>query len=177
STSVRVGASGTRVDVVRAHAEPRAPTSAESERVLVFCVADRFCALPLSAVVETMRPLPVAPIRGAHPCVLGAAIVRGEPTPAVDLARLVFDATGPVTRFLRVREAPRSVVLAVGDALGVFEASALSPTVLPALLATARPEAVEALGRIDRELVLLLRGGCTVPPSVFESLAFEARSR
>ncbi|HLV65595.1 MAG TPA: chemotaxis protein CheW [Polyangiaceae bacterium] len=136
--------------------------------MLVFRVADRFCALPLSAVVETMRPLPIAPIRGAHSCVLGAAIVRGAPTPVIDLARLLFEAPGRVSRFLRVREGPRPVVLAVGDTQGVFEAPDLSPTALPALLATARPEAVEALGRIDEDLILLLRAGRTVPDAVFE---------
>src|SRR5688572_15607941 len=56
---------------------------------LICRVSTRVCALPLDAVVETMRPLVVEPVAGAPGFVSGLSIVRGEPIPVVDAARLL----------------------------------------------------------------------------------------
>src|SRR6185295_4576205 len=56
---------------------------------LVVTVQSLACALPIARVIETMRPLPVRRIERAPDIVLGAAIIRGIPTPVVDASRLL----------------------------------------------------------------------------------------
>ena len=59
-----------------------------SDHVLVCRVGERRCALPLDAVIETMRPLPIHPVTGVTEAVLGVCIIRGLATPVLDLAVL-----------------------------------------------------------------------------------------
>ena len=54
--------------------------------MLLFHVGASVCALRLEDVGETMRPLPVSPLPETAAFVLGLAIVRGAPTPVIDLA-------------------------------------------------------------------------------------------
>jgi chemotaxis signal transduction protein len=54
-------------------------------RTLVVGVKGRLCAVPLSHVIEIMRPLPVEPISSVPSFVQGISIIRGIPTPVVDL--------------------------------------------------------------------------------------------
>lgn len=61
----------------------------ESDRFLLCCIGSRIGALALRDVRETMRPLPVEPLMGAPPFVLGLATIRGFPTPVVDVGRLL----------------------------------------------------------------------------------------
>jgi len=56
--------------------------------LLLFRIGGRLCALRLESVLETMRPLPVEPMAGTPPFVLGISIVRGVAMPVVDPARL-----------------------------------------------------------------------------------------
>ena len=57
--------------------------------VLVFRFAGRIGAVPAELAVETMRPLPVEGLPAAPSFVAGVALIRGVPTPVVDLAALV----------------------------------------------------------------------------------------
>jgi chemotaxis signal transduction protein len=47
------------------------------------------CALPLAAVRQVVRALPVHPLPGSAPELRGLAEFGGEPLPVLDLARLV----------------------------------------------------------------------------------------
>lgn len=130
--------------------------------MLVLVAGARRCALPLAAVRETMRPLPAVPVAGAPAFVLGAAVIRGEPTPVVDLAALLGDHAAGITRYVTVEAGGRTIALAV-DAVGGVEAvdrGALAE--LPPLLGGAG-DAVVALGAVDGALLALLETSALLP--------------
>jgi purine-binding chemotaxis protein CheW len=113
------------------------------------------CGLPLTQVVEVMRMLPIEVVGGAPPCVSGLAIIRGTPTPIVDVALLLGGHAAPAERLVTVRAGTRTVALAVAAVLGVrsIEDSAQS---LPPLLREAAGDIVSAIGRLDADLLLFL---------------------
>jgi purine-binding chemotaxis protein CheW len=135
---------------------------------LVCRVATRICALPVAAVIETMRPLPVEPIAGAPAFVIGLAIIRGEPVPVVDAARLLGAAPGRASRFVTLRTAPRPIALAVDEVLGVHRLAAEQLIALPALAGEIAGEVIAAIGALDARLVVVLEAARLVPPAVFE---------
>ena len=138
---------------------------------LVFKVESLACALPIAAVVETMRPLPLQRVETAPPIVAGVAMIRGTPTPVIDTARLL--GTGAATetgRFVTVAVGDRQVALAVTSVVGLHAVAAAELRALPPLLAGADAGAVSAIGALDRELLLLLRSGYLVPDTVFAAV-------
>jgi len=85
------------------------------------------CALPLSHVVETMRPLPIEPLANAPAFVRGLSIIRGAPVPVVDLGALLnTPSSRPPPRFVTVRAGERRVALAVDGILGLRDIASLS---------------------------------------------------
>ena len=137
-----------------------APTSSLA---LLVRAGPRTCAIPLASVVETMRPLPVAALPGAPPFVAGAAVVRGEPVPVVDLDALLGGPGGAASRFVTVRAGDRVTALAVAAVVGVGELPAAAPR---RLLGAADAGAVEALGARDGHLLVVLRAAQLVPDHV-----------
>jgi purine-binding chemotaxis protein CheW len=139
------------------------------ERALVCRVRDVLAALPLAHIVETMRPLPVAPLGLAPAFVLGVAIIRGVPTPVVDPGVLLgHPRAGHPTRFVTARAGARTVAIAVEEILGVrgFPAAALHA--LPAFLGDA--PVIASLAAIDTDLVIWLRAARLVPDAVWREL-------
>ena len=135
------------------------------------------CALPIACVIETMRPLPVQRIDRAPEVVLGAAIIRGVPTPVVDASRLLGAAGGaPPGRFVTLALNGRQVSLAVTTVEGVRVLGQQAFAALPPLLAEADGEAIAAIGALDQELMVLLGGVRLVPESVFAALPAGALS-
>jgi purine-binding chemotaxis protein CheW len=61
----------------------------EVSTVLVVMVGARACAFPLHHVAETMRPLPIKHVAGTPGFVCGVSVIRGTPTPVVDLKALL----------------------------------------------------------------------------------------
>lgn len=139
--------------------------------ILLVRAAERNCALDISCVIETMRPLPVVPVAGAPPFVCGLSIIRGTPIPVVALPLLFGSHAGSITRFVMVRTGARRIALAVEKVLGVFEHSSASLSQMPSLLQDATENVVEAIGRTDSELLLVLNLSRLVPDDVFPSLA------
>lgn len=123
--------------------------------------------------METLRPLPVEPLAGAPDFVLGVAILRGMPVPVVDAARLLGAAsttgTGPA-RFVSLRVGERSIALAVDAVEDVRVLGPAELAELPPLLREARAEVLEALGRLDADLLLVLRSAALVPANVWAQL-------
>ncbi len=126
-------------------------------------VGPRLCALPLSCVLETLRPLPVEPLTGAPAHVLGIALIRGVVQPVVDLARLLGEQDAQASRYVTLLVGERRVALAVGQVLGTRDLSRRDLQALPPLLREAGRESIAALGRLDAELLLVLDGARLLP--------------
>lgn len=130
---------------------------------LVFRVLDRSCALPLEAVVETMRPLPIEAVSGMPRFVLGMSIIRGAPVVVVDAGLLLGDRASTAGRAVTVRTASRTVALLVDRVIGVRTLTERSPEDLPPLLDKAAGDTIAVIAALDNELLLVLRGARLVP--------------
>lgn len=149
-----------------------------SQRLLMVTAGNRVCGLPLLGLRETMRPLPVQPLRGAPDFVRGLSLIRGASVPVVDLGKLLDAAApegGTTRRYVTLKLRAHDVALAVTDVLGTrdIEVDALSR--LPRLLDGARVDFVEALGEHDAELLTVLRLARVIPEEELAQLfALEA---
>lgn len=142
-------------------------------RVLVVRAGRRACALPLGDIRETMRPLPVEKVAGLPEYVRGMAVIRGEPTPVVDLGAILDGVpSADCRRFVTLRCGDRTVALAVGEVCGLHEFGPDHFTQLPSLLGGGRDGdqgrdghggVIGAVGVMDSHLVLLLRAGRILP--------------
>ena len=142
--------------------------------MLVTRVGGVACALPIAHVIETTRPLPVEPIRGANAQALavvdGLAMIRGEPVPVVDARRLLGVTGAEVTRFVVVRAAQRRVALAVDAVLEVRRIAAEALPGLPPLLGGARRDLVSAIGALDAELLIVLDSARVLPDDTWREI-------
>ncbi len=89
------------------------------------------CALPLSAVRQVLRSLPLHPLPGSAPELKGLAELAGDPLPVLDLARLARAPQGANPTF------PVTVVVWAGppesrELVGLAADAALDVAVLPA---------------------------------------------
>lgn len=139
--------------------------------VLLCHVGDRLCALPLTDVIETMRPQPIVTMSGTESFVLGVSVVRGEPVPVVDVRRLLGsdDALEP-GRLVTVRLGKRCVALAVDEVIGVRSLAVEHLDPLPPLLANTGAHVIQALGQLDQQLLVVLRASKTLPPETWKAL-------
>lgn len=140
--------------------------SSSTTAALLVRVAGRACALPLEPVLETSRPLPLQAVAGAPSFVSGVALMRGVPTPVLDLAALL--GSGPQTprRLVRLRVGQRCVALAVEEVLGVRTLDG-ERTGLPPLLQHVGGETLSSLETLDAELLWVLRECVTLPDSAW----------
>ena len=134
-------------------------------RVLLCSLLDSAFALPLTHVLETMRPLAVQPVPGSPPFVRGLAIVRGEPLPVVDLACLMAGGRGSPRRWVTVRtgSGAAATVLEVDRILGIHILPDTMLRDLPPLLQNADTDVVSAMGALDAGLLLVLDQGRLLP--------------
>jgi purine-binding chemotaxis protein CheW len=140
-------------------------------RILAVSVHTRVCAVPLMQVIETMRPLPVEPISGIPSFVLGVSIVRGVPTPVVDLGTLLGMPGGIAGRFVTLRVGDRQVALSVDEVLGVYNLDSSTTQKLPPLFQGASRDIIEAMGTLDTQLLVVLRQGWELPEDVWQAMA------
>jgi purine-binding chemotaxis protein CheW len=130
----------------------------------------RTCALPAEHVVETMRPLAYDAMPGAPPCVLGVAVIRGEPTVVVDVG-VVLDTEAtpgaalgePSARFVTVKAGARTVALLVDAVLGLRPEPRATVGALPPMLRGARGDVVARIATLDAELLFVLECARLVP--------------
>jgi purine-binding chemotaxis protein CheW len=137
----------------------------------VFRAGSLLCALQLDEVIETMRPLATHSLAGTPAFVLGISILRGVPTPVIDVARLLGGGQAEVTRFVAVRTERGPVAFATGDVLGIRATVAGSGTQHDALLRSAPGGLVAGVARIGEEPLLLLQSMRVVPDEVWEAAA------
>ena len=139
----------------------------------VLCrIGTQLCAVPIEHVAETLRPLPIEPLAGMPPFVLGVAVIRNAATPVIDAGRLIGVATEGTepTRFLTLKVGERRVALAVDAVVDVVDVATLSMAGLPPLLQAAGADVVSAIGVLDAHLLLLLRSARVLPESIWSVL-------
>ena len=134
-------------------------------------------ALPVNQVIETMRPLPLEPVSGMPSFVLGLAIVRGAPVPAVDVGILLGRDRQTARRWVTVRAGERSVALAVESVEGVRDLPESSFDAVPPLLRAASENVVAAIGTLDVQLLVALEGTRLFTDEQWLALAAQARPR
>jgi purine-binding chemotaxis protein CheW len=140
------------------------------ELALICRVRGLLCALPLEHVEETMRPLTVEPIAGVPSFLQGLAVVRGSVVPVVDAASLFSGEASRPTRFVTVKAGHRRVALAVDAVLGIRTIPSGSLDALPRLFQDAALDAASAVGTLDSELMLVLRGARLVPEHIWATV-------
>lgn len=146
-----------------------------SDPYLLFRSGSCVGALVLRDVREVMRPLPVEPMRGAPPFVMGVALVRGTPAPVLDAGRLLAATAAPAgtapRRFIALKLGSRSACLAVDAVLDVRRVPRDRLDDTPPLLRAADDTVAPLLGTLDRDLLMVLDAARLVPDAVWTSLA------
>ena len=142
-----------------------------ARRSLLVTVQTRVCAVPLEHVVETMRPLPLESVAGMPAFVRGVSIIRGIPTPVVDLGAVLGSPSNAFERIVTLRLGDRQVALAVNAVLGVRDLDLSAIQELPTLLGGASTDLLEALGTLDEQFLMVLRASWELPGEVWAALA------
>jgi len=118
-----------------------------------------------------MRPLPVEPISGVPSFVQGISIIRGIPTPVVDLGSVLGSPSERAERFVTVRAGDKQVALSVNAVLGVRDLDTIMTIrELPPLLQRASKDTVETIGTLDEQVLMVLRTGWELPDEVWQAL-------
>jgi len=140
-------------------------------KALIVGLEGCFCAVPITHVIETMRPLPVEPISGVPSFVQGISIIRGLPTPVVDLGAILGTPGERPERFVTLRVGDRQVALSVNVVVGVRDLDTIMTIgELPPLLRRASKDVVEAIGTLDEQVLMVLRAGWELPEEVWRAL-------
>jgi len=145
----------------------------EVSPVFVVMVGARACAFPLHHVAETMRPLPIRPVAGTPSFVCGVSVIRGTPTPVVDLKALLEDSENSASygRFVSLKLDDRQVVVGVDSVVGLIHLDSAQMGKLPPLLKDVSADLVESFGTLDAQLLLVLSAARIVPDEVWLTLA------
>lgn len=134
------------------------------------------CAFAAESVIEVMRPLPIEPVRGAPPFVLGVAMIRNSVTPVVALDTLLgANESTPPQRFVLVHAGSRRLALAVESIRGVEK---LTPSQLESaspLLSEVLPDHAARLGTLDRSVLVILEAGRLMTEETWSAVLPEAR--
>jgi purine-binding chemotaxis protein CheW len=138
---------------------------------LVFRAGPLQCALRLDEVVETMRPLETQALAGTPPFVVGISVLRGVPTPVIEVARLLSGEAAAIERYVAVRTDRGVVALATGTILGIQAVRVEAGSGHPALLGAGEDRLVEGVATIGAEPLLLLRSMRTIPAEVWTAAA------
>lgn len=118
-----------------------------------------------------MRPLPVERLASEQQFADGIALIRGAPVPVLNVEALFGDVpAGNVSRFITIRVGNRAVALAVSAVLGVRDLHRLELSAVPPLLDGAVAGAVEAVGRLDNKLLMVLQTSRLVPEELWAEL-------
>ncbi|MBT0773612.1 purine-binding chemotaxis protein CheW [Kineosporia sp. J2-2] len=140
--------------------------------LLVCGTGGKTFAVPLGAVRETLRPLPVSPVPGMPGFVLGVARVRGSAVPVVDAGVLTGGRPVEATRWITLSaDAHRSVALAVAAVTGIRTLPMSDLEQLPPLLGGEGPQLFSGIASRDGEFLLALEASHLVPDGLWDRLA------
>ena len=153
--------------------------SCERSPVLVVTVGARTCAIPLQYVAETMRPLVTEPVPGAPSFVAGMSVIRGVPTPIVDLKALLENGERSATfgRFVTMKVGGRQVAIAVDSVVGLRNLDSAELGELPPILRDVAAGLIEVIATRDAQLLMVLRAASIVPDEVWTALATAQATR
>jgi purine-binding chemotaxis protein CheW len=120
-----------------------------------------------------MRPLPIEPVAGTPGFVRGVSVIRGIPTPVVDLKALLDNSENSSSygRFVTLKLDARQVVIGVDSVVGIKNLDSVQLGELPPLLRDVTAELIESFGTRDAQLLLVLRASHIVPDEVWTTLA------
>jgi purine-binding chemotaxis protein CheW len=138
---------------------------------LVFRAGPLLCALRLDEVLETMRPMETLPLAGTPSFVLGISVLRGVPTPVLDVSRLLRGGPEDPQRYITVRTERGPVAMATGEIVGIRSVHPESAGGHPALLGGASSRLVAGVDTVGVEPLLLLQSMRAVPDEVWEAAA------
>ena len=147
--------------------------ASETSPVLVVMVGALSCALPLHHVAETLRPLPTKPVAGTPSFVRGVSVIRGTPTPVVDLKALLENGENSPSygRFVTLKLDDRRVAIGVDSVVGLRNLDSAQLGDLPPLLRDVSADLIESFSARDAVLLLVLHAARIVPDEVWSSLA------
>lgn len=141
------------------------------ERVLVVRASRWSCALPVEEVEETMRELEILPRAGAPSWVRGVSVIRGTPTPVVDLASFLGgESSAERGRFVTMRCHGRPVALRVDRIVGVRTLSAASVETASPLLGVGGEQRTALLATLDDSLLAVLDVSRVLTDGDFDTL-------
>jgi purine-binding chemotaxis protein CheW len=120
-----------------------------------------------------MRPLPIKPVAGTPGFVCGVSLIRGTPTPVVDLKALLENSENSPSygRFVTLKLDDRRVAIGVDSVVGLRHLDSAQLGELPPLLRDVTADLIESFGTRDAQLLLVLRAGRIVPDEVWTTLA------
>jgi purine-binding chemotaxis protein CheW len=117
-----------------------------------------------------MRALPIDPLPGMPPLVLGLSIVRGVPVPVIDAGSLLDAANSRAAYFVAVAVGGHPAALAVDEVFGLQRLAEEVLAPLPPLLRNVADDAIAAIRARDGELLLLLETARLLPPHLLAKL-------
>jgi purine-binding chemotaxis protein CheW len=123
-----------------------------------------------------MRALPVRIFLGAPPFVRGVAVIRGAPTPVVDLGTLLgerLESQREGGRLVVLRLGARQLALRVDAVMGVRLLPAETLTAVAGLLGNVAHDHVEALAALDGDLLTVLRTAAVISDLQWRTLLEE----
>ena len=154
--------------------------ASERSPVLIVTVGARACAIPLHHVAETMRPLSIEPLAGTPGFVRGVSMIRGAPTPVIDLNALLGNGENSATygRFVTLKLAgERRGALGVDAVVGLRNLDSAQLGELPPILRDVAADLIEAIGTRDAQLLVVLRAARIVPDYFWKTLAAGVATR
>ena len=101
------------------------------------------------------------------------SVIRGVPTPVVDLKALLESCENSPSygRVVALKCDARRVVIGVDSVVGLRNLASAQLGELPPLLRDVTTDLIESFGTLDAQLLLVLRAGRIVPDEVWATLA------
>lgn len=130
----------------------------------VLCRVDcLWCAIPLTHVVEVMRPRPLVALTDAPDFVMGLSTIRGLMVPVIDLGMLMLGRRATPSRLVLLKVLPQRAAVAVDAVVNVVELGPDTLEPLPSLLGAATHERVSALSLRDERVLAVLEATRLLP--------------
>jgi purine-binding chemotaxis protein CheW len=127
------------------------------ENVLVLKDGNIFLCIPARHTIEIMRPLPIRQLLNPPHCILGISIIRGKPTPVLDIFKLLNTESGnKPTRFVLIKSGEKELALAVAQVLYTTSIPLTVLNELPSVFREGNDTMIKSLAVADEQLGAML---------------------